>query len=556
MGIALILGSIFPGNAQVVMNGPDATTCSDTFTDSNPNGNYSTNESDTLVICPDMVNGNQVRITFTAFDVQPGDVLTAYEGPNVGGGFIGNFDNNNSLLGTTIEANFANGGCLTFVFSSDGTGTAAGWSANITCSFACQDVVPNIASTVPTALPTDTGWIDLCPGDSVVFSGSGVYPQSGMPNGYTQSDATSTFIWDFGDGNLDTAQSATHVYNGNGGWLATLTVIDSNGCRSDTLEQRRVRVSTEPSFNGLVVEDNQLCLGDTTRLIGTAKPTQGIFAPGGVITGTTFLPDGNGVAYTTSIIINSFSNNDTITDATDILDICATIEHSFLGDLEIVLTCPNGTSVILKDFPGGGGVFFGPALDDGTNITGIGWEYCWTNTPTFGTMNAEANGCPNCIGNSLAPGSYATIEPLSNFIGCPLNGTWTLTVIDSLSIDNGYIFSWGMTFNPALFSGLETFTPVLDTMFWQSDPDIVNTVADTAITIVPTTPGFKQYTFTVIDDFGCSFDTTVSVFVQAPPPLPTDTFACAGDSIVLDAGPNFLTYAWSTGATTPAISVT
>ena len=32
-----------------------------------------------------------------------------------------------------------------------------------------------------------------------------------------------------------------------------------------------------------------------------------------------------------------------------------------------------------------------------------------------------------------------------------MNGEWTLIVVDNLSIDNGWIFSWGLSINPELF---------------------------------------------------------------------------------------------------------
>ena len=40
--------------------------------------------------------------------------------------------------------------------------------------------------------------IKICQGDAVNFVGSGIYNQNGT--NYTQTDATSTFEWDFGDG--------------------------------------------------------------------------------------------------------------------------------------------------------------------------------------------------------------------------------------------------------------------------------------------------------------------------------------------------------------------
>ena len=43
------------------------------------------------------------------------------------------------------------------------------------------------------------------------------------------------------------------------------------------------------------------------------------------------------------------------------------------------------------------------------------------------------------------------MEPFTDLVGCPLNGTWTLTVNDLFAIDNGYICDWSINFDPTLF---------------------------------------------------------------------------------------------------------
>ena len=71
--------------------------------------------------------------------------------------------------------------------------------------------------------------------------------------------------------------------------------------------------------------------------------------------------------------------------------ICINIEHSYLGDLDITLTCPSGVTLTLMDtYTGGGGTtFLGDALDDGTLTPGIGLDYCWSMSAVLGTMSAE-----------------------------------------------------------------------------------------------------------------------------------------------------------------------
>ncbi|MCF8257235.1 MAG: gliding motility-associated C-terminal domain-containing protein [Flavobacteriales bacterium] len=168
--------------------------------------------------------------------------------------------------------------------------------------------------------------------------------------------------------------------------------------------------------------------------------------------GTLALPDGSGVSYSTTVGITGFPANSTITSATDLQDVCINMEHSYLGDLQLRLICPNGQSVILKEYPGGTGTYLGAANDAGANgIPGTGADYCFSASATWGTLLQEnalgnwvtAGNAPN---NSMTPGTYSPFQSFNNFIGCPLNGTWTIQVTDNLGIDDGFIFGWDLTF--------------------------------------------------------------------------------------------------------------
>ena len=88
--------------------------------------------------------------------------------------------------------------------------------------------------------------------------------------------------------------------------------------------------------------------------------------------------------------------------------------------------------------------------DDITPLPGTGFEYCWDNSPTFGTMADEANGgntIPVSQGNALPPGSYTSDGPLTDLLGCDLNGDWTITITDNFAQDNGFVFDWSIAFN-------------------------------------------------------------------------------------------------------------
>lgn len=222
-----------------------------------------------------------------------------------------------------------------------------------------------------------------------------------------------------------------------------------------------------------------------------------------------FLPDGvecNGsCSYTSTITFNGFPSNTTITSVNDIKYIRLNMEHSYIGDIYIGITCPNNTKASLMNWSGGGNdsecantvpsnhrgwntngsntnksTYFGVPIDDEDDLfpcnpsrydnrPGVGWNYCWSNNTNSGYVYAGGNGSLiyRSANSNYTPTSswYKTVDssnvaagtqfykPNQNFsalIGCPLNGDWTIEVLDAWDQDNGYIFEWEMSVDPSL----------------------------------------------------------------------------------------------------------
>ena len=169
------------------------------------------------------------------------------------------------------------------------------------------------------------------------------------------------------------------------------------------------------------------------------------------------LPDGVGTSYESSINITGFTDGQFLEQATDFLGICVVMEHSWLRDLQIEMDCPSGVTIVLQEFLGqtGSEIFMGQPNDtDGTNpVPGVGAEYCWTPTATNLPMLEYVNANPTV--HDLPPGDYQPSSPFNALEGCTLNGEWTLRVTDLWGIDNGFIFSWGISFDPAIIEDCE-----------------------------------------------------------------------------------------------------
>jgi len=534
--ILVSIGGFHESAGQVCMSNTTIFTCNNFFQDDNGGScagdafPYGNNDY-TMTICPDNP-GDVIQIDFVAFLLQTSpnpnnsDQLYIYDGPDTSAPSLGSYAGN-ALQGLAVTATINNpSGCLTFVFvcNTGNTQQLPGWEGLISCTTPCAPPTSSsfIADPVPTGVTQTVG---VCIDAPVTFDGTGSSPFAGF--------TISEYIWNFGDGTIDNTSGpiVTHSYSEPGEKLVTLTVVDNNGCNSLNLEPLQVLVSTIPVFN--TDFDQTVCLGGQAVLNG--NPVQSITwtsLPPQVVAGTTYLADGAGFSYSSSLTFDFFDPGQTLTTCDDLLSVFMNMEHSYLGDLFMQITCPNGTSVTLLQWPnGGGGTFLGEAVDDGSVVEGIGYDYAWAPGQTNGNVDSPANWTmtsftnqqgQNWNANIVNPGTYQATGNLCNLVGCPLNGSWTLTIVDNLAIDNGYVFSWGIDFNPFLFPGVTTFQPIIgmgpDSTYWQG-PHITTVSADgNTIGVTPPALGDYDYTFFATNNFGCTFDTTITITV-VPGPL-------------------------------------
>lgn len=531
-------------------------------------GNYAPNMNETLVLCPDLTQGSKVSIAFATnigfeWDVHPTDTLYIYDGPSTAAPLIGAYNSGTNPVGLFAQASWNNPtGCLTLRFKSNGASEGTGWVANVACGNPPQPIVPHVEAlkngTGNNIMnPLDTGFVDLCPGDSVLLKALPGFPHSleNTNTGYSQNLNNCTFTWTIGGVGQFTGSQVWFTPTNNTGYYVDLAITDQFPQTIHT--NFKVRVSIPPIFAGTGPLEDTVCLGQNSYLIGgvTAQDTVGIEIPGGTFqiggtfAGLTFLPDGAGQMYQTDIPMSGFDSTAVITSGADIEQICLDIEHSYIGDIEIALTCPNGTTVSLMNaynqtpwgwaelVPGGCGngisTFLGNDTDiDGGNPGSPVWSYCFSSTNnTFNTICAE-NAAGNTVINdygfpSMNPnGVYLPDGDFNQFAGCPINGNWTISVQDNQGIDDGYIFSWGIYFNASLYPESEGYQNYVVSESWASDPTIISGQNDTLIVIQPNTPGVTNYTYNITDNFGCHYDTTVSFVVLPRPAIFSDTAIC------------------------------
>lgn len=436
----------------------------------------------------------------------------------------------------------------------------------------CQEIIAAFDTLQCIPIPQDTGvffYFRVCLGDSVFFKVKGIYPDNGTY--YTQHDTMSTYTWDFGDGTKYTTGEpfAWHRYDTAKGFEMNVFITDTNRCISLPLIAR-ITVTRNPisQVNPLPA----ICVSDTTNLQASTFVSYSPFSYSQVSSqkfdSLMFIPDGPNCnpanpCYNTDVLFTSFLPGQMVTNASDILSVCVFMEHSYVGDMQFRLKCPNGQFSELKTYIHSGGADMGiPAFPDvgckpTENPVGTPWNYCWSEIyPNIGTINANSS-LPRLDSTDRTNNLkyYVPDSPFNNLIGCPLNGIWNIEICDYWAVDNGYIFEWTLNLSPALLPQSWGYTAEIDSS-WVEGPFIIGT-SGTGTLISPTAPGIYPYTVFIADNFGCVWDSTVYLEVKPLPgiDLGPDQEFCQGGQAVLDAGAGMQSYLWNTGATTRFLTV-
>ena len=391
----------------------------------------------------------------------------------------------------------------------------------------CQPFNISLTSSSPSYILNNGVYkIKACPGDTVVLNAQGTYPNNNT--NYTQNDSLVQFHWSGISGTLPTTSNTVILNNVSPQILNyILYAVDTNACSSDSTLIIEVIVSPYPDVSTTISGSH--CAGDTSLVIMNVNAGSISQASVFVHQDTSYLPDGSGVSYISSLLVSGVPLQ--TFQGGIFLDVMADMEHSYMGDLQIEIICPNGQSSMLKSYPGGGNTFMGEPIDNNaTPLAGIGYEYHWnlqgsTNmlsavgnytysyTNVLGALISSKNYLPPSVAypaNSTATGTLPLITYLpetnfSSFIGCPINGIWKIKVTDNLGIDNGFIFKWGLDFGLGVS---QSYNQQIVSQAWNTTNSVVNIIGDSLL-VSPNTGGEYQYNYTITDSNNCVFDTNI-----------------------------------------------
>lgn len=220
----------------------------------------------------------------------------------------------------------------------------------------------------------------------------------------------------------------------------------------------------------------------------------------------------------------------TITQVSDINFIRIAMEHNRIGELEIEVTCPGNQTVTLMTAGTGQFEDFGdpiwgnqsPAVDC-NDFTTVGTHYNYD----FGGPNAWGTIADyvQFVGGNIPGGDYDPDNDYSGFVGCPVNGTWTLTITDDQLDNDGSIGNWGIDFNgQSIDIGVSSIDYIYDpnaaNSFWSTSDNYTYLSSDLdTLYYSNAAAGSNIYSYHLIDNNGCESSWDVEYTLNNAPAI-------------------------------------
>ncbi|HBS85318.1 MAG: hypothetical protein A2W91_16050 [Bacteroidetes bacterium GWF2_38_335] len=509
--LMLISCAVFSQYNFVTNNGQTLFTSSATF----ELGDYVPGEIYTLTFCADDPNCSQMVITIDHVMLYDTTQVIIFDGPDVYSPILTDFIYDGEVFTASPENS---SGCLTISFYC--VSLWAEISGTVGCQFLCSTPGVNITG-IPELIPGTAYTINSCEPGEIELHAQGEYTGALYP----QSDELSTFVWYYNGDSIGTGQTFTFNASAVTEGIIQVAIFDQYFCSAendtvlliDYLDNQDEVIFPSP-FTTYV-------LGDTVHLFSYSSTDALVLMD---CETPMPIPDGSGAIYTYPISTDCFLPGQTLESIDQIRGICANMEHSFIGDLTIEITCSaniytGGTATVILEDQHGGGTYMGVPIDDsGGSGPGVGWDYCWT-TAMYADYPMDMGDMAGSV-STLPSGSYLTSEPLNPLVGCLLNGDWILTITDNWAIDDGHIFCWNVFFDPELY----LFYPATDPEYTSTDwigENILSETENTA-TALPLETGSFEYVHHVTSLSGCEYEYSTIIHVIDEPSYITGNIFC------------------------------
>jgi gliding motility-associated-like protein len=583
----------FDLSAQTSMSSGTLNQCGGTYLDPAGTGNYVNNANVTQTICSPTA-GQCITLQFTAFNLENNfDYLRIYNGTSAAAPLLA------TLTGTTIPGQITSTtGCLTLVFTSDGSVTSTGWVANVICA-PCSSPPPPPPG--PTVASDCSGAVNICTNSSFQIDPNGSGSVVEFTSGSFTNPSTNPGSANAGcllSGELNSTWMVVNIAT-TGTLEFSFGADGGTGCLDWIMWPYNGPTSCTQIINNSLqpVRCNWNGLCETFTGVATPLPAGGDatnFEPElNVTCGQRFLIClSNYSSQTTSVPLNFFgSASVSCTTFTPITVNSATI----CPGATATLTAAGGNTYSWS--PGGqttASINVSPASTTTYTVTGTGACGTGTATSTVTVLPANDPSCvtsctatasntgPYCAGstiqlNGTGGGTYSWTGPNGftstlqnptipssttaasgtytltiNLSGCIATATTTVTVnpLPTVSAPDAAICLNGSTTLNATGANTYTWTPTTG----------LSAGTGASVTANPTTT--TNYTLTGTSAAGCVNTDIVTITVN---PLPTVNpgaaqTVCAGTAVTL-AATGASTYSWNNGVTqgvpfTPASTAT
>ena len=343
------------------------------------------------------------------WNVIENSALTIFDGANtdspiLGGGSFNSIDAPNGILVRSTNS------CITLGYYKQSSSTDQGFTAHVQCETSYQPFVTEFTATPEFQITEiDSLSIGICLSDTFTISANTNYLLNDTSgNGLIESDSTSYFNWQMGDGSTQMGyglNEITYAYESGNGYEVSLFITNASGTTQS--HNFSVLQSPRPNFNNIVFEDT-LCIGSETVITGGVNYSEQDVVgvnPGtnSIISGTIYSEPSSvfdaDIAECNSLstfsLVDDFEEGQTLTAVSDILNICVNMHHTYLGDLEMGLICPGGQDTLvlfdMRDLNGQCPNLFNGGTDGGSRNLGepnntmnsIGYDYCFSNGPNM-----------------------------------------------------------------------------------------------------------------------------------------------------------------------------
>lgn len=477
-----------PANNGATINSP----CGAVLQDPGGTGDYGNSFNQSVTFCAPA--GQYLMFTFNSFNTESGyDFLRFYDGTNTSAPLI------SALSGTTIPSPVYSslGGCITVQFQSDGSVTAAGFNASISCT-----------TVGPPQMPSCVG---------------------NPPAGNTCATATPICDLDGYCGNTSTSTYTSNSWSSSCGFLG----LDDCGLTGEfcgSIENNSfltyVASSSTISFNVWVF--NSLYGDGIQLMVFTANNCSGnvttYYCNGQMV------PTGTGSFHT--VTVSGLTPGNTYYIMID----------GFAGDVcDYVIGAGSGISVPVQVDPSS--ITICPGETVPLTASGGNGTYTWNATPQLNTTSGA-----NVIATPPAtPGTYTyTVNSATGNPLCPSATNAIATVI----VDN-----CGCTVNatnsgnvcPGGIANLFASNVSGASYSWTGPGGFTSTDQNPTGVVLPTTPGNYDYTVTANDGITtCTSTTTITVYALPNVSAGADQSVCTGSSVTL-SGSGANTYTWTGG---------